>query len=179
MEARLPDTPTESAPPPAEAPPAPTRIITVAFDGACIPNPGPGGFAAVLINETTKAEKIVRGREPATTNNRMELRAAIAGLDALRPGAVVTMIGDSQYVVRGFGEWLPRWKARGWRGAGGKPVENRDLWEALDVAVARAASVTWTWTRGHAGHGLNERADTLANAEAVRAAAVRATAGLG
>jgi ribonuclease HI len=150
-----------------------TRIIVIAFDGACIPNPGPGGFGAVLVHETTKAEKIVRGGEPATTNNRMELCGAIAGLNALRPGAIVTMVGDSQLVVRGITEWLPAWKARGWRRADRKPIENRDLWEALEAAVARHQSVAWTWTRGHDGHVLNERADAIANEEAVKAAALR------
>lgn len=147
---------------------APQRLITIAFDGACLGNPGPGGYGAILVNETTGAEKIVRGRETATTNNKMELSAAIAGLNALRPGAHVTMLGDSQYVIKGITEWMPGWKARGWRAAGGKPVANVELWQALELAVARHASVTWTWVRGHAGHELNERVDRIASKEAQR-----------
>jgi hypothetical protein len=103
------------------------RAITIAFDGACLGNPGPGGYGAVLIHDATGKEKIVRGGDPATTNNRMELTAAIEALNALRPGASVTMIGDSQYVLKGMTEWLPGWKARGWRTAQRKPVLNVEL----------------------------------------------------
>lgn len=148
---------------------APERHITIAFDGACLGNPGPGGYGAVLVNDRTGRERIARGGEPATTNNRMELRAAIEALSELRPGAVVTMIGDSQYVLKGMTEWLRSWKAKGWRKSDGKPVLNRDLWEALDMAAARH-TLTWTWTRGHNGHTLNERADAIASEEATRAA---------
>src|SRR4051812_17412059 len=98
-------------------PGAPERHITIAFDGACLGNPGPGGYGAVLINESTKREKIVRGHDPATTNNRMEIMAAVEALNALRPGAFVTMIGDSEYVLKGMTEWMQGWKARGWRTA--------------------------------------------------------------
>jgi ribonuclease HI len=101
------------------------RRITIAFDGACLGNPGPGGYGAILIHEPTGREKIVRGGDPATTNNRMELTAAIEALNALRPGASVTMIGDSQYVLKGVTEWLPGWKARGWRTAQRKPEPRR------------------------------------------------------
>jgi ribonuclease HI len=142
------------------------RHITIAFDGACKGNPGPGGYGAILINERTGAEKIVKGREPTTTNNKMELSAAIAGLNALRPGAVVRMLGDSRYVVQGITEWLPGWKARGWKAAGGKPVANVELWQALEAAVARHESVMWEWVKGHAGNGLNERVDEIASGEA-------------
>ncbi|AWN38727.1 ribonuclease HI [Methylobacterium radiodurans] len=148
--------------------PAPVRHITIAFDGGCLGNPGPGGYAAILINDRTGREKIVKGGEPETTNNRMELWAAIEGLNALRPGAIVHMIGDSQYVIKGITEWLPRWKAQGWRGAGGKAVANADLWRGLDAAVERHESVAWTWVKGHAGHVLNERVDRIANGEASR-----------
>jgi ribonuclease HI len=144
-----------------------TRHITIAFDGGCIGNPGPGGYGAILINETTRAEKIVKGRDPATTNNKMELSAAIAGLNALRPGAMVTMLGDSQYVIKGITKWIPNWKARGWKTTGGKPVANVELWRALEGAVARHEKVTWEWVRGHNGHELNERVDRIANREAV------------
>ena len=145
------------------------REITIAFDGACLGNPGPGGYGAVLIHEPTGREKIVRGGDPATTNNRMELTAAIEALNALRPGAWVTMIGDSQYVLKGMTEWLPAWKARGWRTAQRKPVLNAELWQALEAAVAQHAAVRWTWVRGHNGHALNERADRIASEEASRA----------
>ena len=145
------------------------REITIAFDGACLGNPGPGGYGAVLINERTKDEKIVRGSDPVTTNNRMELTAAIEALNALRPGASVTMIGDSQYVLKGMTEWLPNWKARGWRTAQRKPVRNAGLWQALEAAVAQHADVRWPWVRGHNGHALNERADQIASEEASRA----------
>ena len=103
------------------------REITIAFDGACKGNPGRGGYGAILVNTRTGAEKIVKGREPNTTNNQMELTAAIAGLGALSPGAVVTMLGDSKYVIQGITDWLPGWKAKGWKAAGGKPVANKEL----------------------------------------------------
>ncbi|WP_336489304.1 ribonuclease HI [Methylobacterium nigriterrae] len=145
------------------------REITIAFDGACLGNPGPGGYGAILINTRTGREKIVKGREALTTNNKMELTAAIAGLNALSPGALVTMLGDSQYVIKGMTEWLPGWKSKGWRGAGKKPVANVELWQALETAVSRHFSVTWGWVKGHAGHDLNERADRIASAEAAKA----------
>lgn len=146
----------------------PLRRITIAFDGACKGNPGRGGYGAILVNEDTGREKIVKGRAPATTNNKMELSAAIAGLNALRPGAIVTMLGDSQYVLKGIVEWLPGWKAKGWRTSAGKPVLNVELWQALELAVQQHESVAWTWVKGHAGHELNERVDGLASEEASR-----------
>lgn len=147
----------------------PVRRILIAFDGACKGNPGPGGYGAILVNEDTGREKVVRGREAQTTNNQMELAAALAGLNALRPGAIVTMLGDSQYVLKGMTEWLPGWKAKGWRTAAGKPVANAELWMALELAVQRHQSVTWTWVKGHAGNELNERVDGIASGEALRA----------
>ena len=96
----------------------------------------------------------------------MEPSAAIAGLNALSPGAVVTMLGDSQYVTKGITEWLPGWKAKGWRGANKKAVANVELWQALEAAVSRHLSVTWEWVKGHAGHELNERVDRIASKEA-------------
>lgn len=125
-------------------------------------------YGAILLNTRTGAEKVVKGREANTTNNRMELTAAIAGLGALSPGAVVTMLGDSQYVIKGVTEWLPGWKAKGWKAAGGKPVANKELWQALEMAVARHESVEWVWVKGHAGHELNERVDGIASGEAER-----------
>ncbi len=125
-------------------------------------------YGAILVNTRTGAEKVVKGCEANTTNNRMELTAAIAGLGALSPGAVVTMLGDSQYVIKGVTEWLPGWKAKGRKAAGGKPVANKELWQALEMAVARHESVEWVWVKGHAGHELNERMDGIASGEAER-----------
>jgi ribonuclease HI len=147
-------------------PVAPERSITIAFDGACKGNPGPGGYAAILVNNHTQAETIVRGGEPRTTNNRMELRAAIEALNALPPGAVVTMIGDSEYVLKGMTAWMPAWKEKGWRTTKGKPVLNVELWQALEAAAAQHAVVRWTWVRGHDGHALNERVDQMASEQA-------------
>jgi len=147
-------------------PVASERHITVAFDGACKGNPGPGGYAAILVNNHTRAEEIVRGSEPETTNNRMELKAAIEALNALQPGAFVTMIGDSEYVLKGMTTWMPAWKARGWRTTKGKPVLNVELRQALDAAAAQHAEVRWTWVRGHDGHALNERVDQIASEQA-------------
>jgi ribonuclease HI len=147
-------------------PVAPERSITIAFDGACKGNPGPGGYAAILVNDHTQAETMVRGGEPQTTNNRMELRAAIEALNALPPGAVVTMIGDSEYVLKGMTAWMPAWKEKGWRTTKGKPVLNVELWQALEAAAAQHAAVRWTWVRGHKGHALNERVDQMASEQA-------------
>jgi ribonuclease HI len=99
----------------------------------------------------------------------MELTAAIEGLNAASPGASVTMVGDSEYVIKGVTEWLPGWKARGWRTSQGKPVANLELWKALEAGIARHVNVRWEWVRGHDGHALNERADGIASAEASRA----------
>ena len=118
------------------------------------------------MNNHTRAEKVVRGGEHETTNNRMELRAAIEVLNALKPGAFVTMIGDSEYVLKGMTEWMPAWKERGWRTTKGKPVLNAELWQALEAAVAQHAEVCWTWVRGHDGHALNERVDQIASDQA-------------
>jgi len=156
-------------------PAAPERHITIAFDGACKGNPGPGGYAAILVNAHTQTETVVHGSEPKTTNNRMELRAAIEALNALQPGAVVTMVGDSEYVLKGMTAWMPAWKKRGWRTTKGKAVLNAELWQALDAAVARHAEVRWTWVRGHNGHTLNERVDQMANQQARWAGVVGAS----
>ncbi len=135
-------------------------------DGACLGNPGPGGWGALL--RFGDRERELSGGEAQTTNNRMELMAAIAGLEALRKPCVVELTTDSQYVMRGIEEWLPRWIAKGWRTAGGEPVKNRDLWERL--AAARAPhKVTWRWVKGHAGHVENERVDRLARDAAIAA----------
>ncbi len=129
-------------------------------DGACRGNPGPGGWGVVLRAGTNVKE--LSGGEPATTNNRMELRGAIEALAALKKPCRVDLYTDSKYVRNGITEWLPVWRARGWRTADKKPVKNQDLWEALAELAARH-EVTWHWVKGHAGHPENERADELAN----------------
>ena len=129
-------------------------------DGACRGNPGPGGWGALLLAEGR--EKEICGGEPETTNNRMELTAAIRGLQALKKNCSVTVYTDSEYVRRGIDEWLDNWKRRGWKTAAKKSVKNQDLWQALDGAVSRH-QVTWRWVKGHAGDPGNERADELAN----------------
>jgi len=129
-------------------------------DGACRGNPGPGGWGVVLRAGSNVKELF--GGDPATTNNRMELRAAIEALTALKQPCKVDVYTDSVYVRSGIMEWLPAWRARGWRTADKKPVKNQDLWEALSAQAARH-DVTWHWVKGHSGHPENERADELAN----------------
>lgn len=129
-------------------------------DGACRGNPGPGGWGAIL--RFGDVEKEIYGAEAQTTNNRMELLAAISALDALNRRCHVVLTSDSEYVRRGITEWIGNWKRRGWMTANRKPVLNRDLWERLDAAASRH-EVDWRWIRGHSGHPENERADALAN----------------
>lgn len=129
-------------------------------DGACRGNPGPGGWGVLLRNGARERE--LCGGAEQTTNNRMELTAVIEALRALKHPCAVTVVTDSQYVMRGITEWMASWKRRGWRTADGKAVKNRDLWEALDRALANH-QVDWQWVRGHNGHLENERADALAN----------------
>ena len=129
-------------------------------DGACRGNPGPGGWGVVL--KSGGQVKELSGGEPATTNNRMELKAAIEALAALTKPCRVALYTDSAYVRSGITEWLPAWRARGWRTADKKPVKNKDLWEALS-AIAEQHEVSWHWVKGHSGHPENERADELAN----------------
>ena len=133
--------------------------VEIFTDGACSGNPGPGGWGAILRHGET--EKELSGGDPATTNNRMELMAAIAGLEALKRPCRVRLYTDGQYVRDGITRWLIGWKARGWRTADKKPVKNIDLWQHLDLAAA-PHNVDWIWVRGHAGHPENERADLLA-----------------
>jgi ribonuclease HI len=135
--------------------------VEIFTDGACSGNPGPGGWGAVLI--AGAHEKEISGGEPATTNNRMELMAAICALDALKQPSSVTLHTDSRYVMDGITRWMTRWKANGWRTSDKKPVKNEDLWRALEAAAARH-DVTWKWVEGHSGHVQNERADALARA---------------
>ena len=133
-------------------------------DGACSGNPGPGGWGALLIardGETVVRERALSGGEAQTTNNRMELLAAISALEALSRPSAITMVTDSAYVKGGITEWLPGWKRRGWRTSTGKPVKNEDLWRRLEAAAA-PHRIAWEWVKGHAGHPENERADELA-----------------
>lgn len=135
------------------------KQVEVHTDGACLGNPGPGGWGALLRYGATERELV--GAEAATTNNRMELMAAIAALEALSAPCEVTLHTDSQYVQKGLTEWLPGWVRRGWKTSGGEPVKNQDLWQRLQAAASRHR-VHWRWVRGHAGHVDNERVDRLA-----------------
>ncbi|HEX4896488.1 MAG TPA: ribonuclease HI [Solimonas sp.] len=136
------------------------KHVIVHTDGACKGNPGPGGWGALL--EFNGKVRELKGGELQTTNNRMELMAAIMALETLREPCQVTLYTDSSYVMQGLTEWLPGWKRRGWRTADNKPVKNQDLWQRLDAAAARH-QVQWQWVKGHAGHAGNEAADRLAN----------------
>lgn len=137
------------------------RPTVVAYtDGACKGNPGPGGWGVVLL--TDDARKELYGGERQTTNNRMEMTAVIEALAALKRSCNVTLWVDSQYVLKGMTEWLPAWKARGWKTASKEPVKNVDLWQRLD-ALAKLHTLEWQWVKGHAGDPGNERADELAN----------------
>jgi len=138
------------------------KEVTIHTDGACEGNPGPGGWATVLRHGTRARE--ISGGDPATTNNRMELQAAIEALQALKEPCQVELWTDSEYLRQGITEWLPGWKRRGWRTADKKPVKNEDLWRALDAAAA-PHQIRWQWLKGHAGHLDNERCDALARAE--------------
>ena len=134
--------------------------VEIHTDGACRGNPGPGGWGAVLATGSHTRE--LWGGEPHTTNNRMELTAAIEALAALKRGCRVQLYTDSQYVRNGITEWLPQWKKRGWKTADRKPVKNADLWLRLEQEIMRH-EVHWHWVKGHAGHPGNEQADALAN----------------
>jgi ribonuclease HI len=136
-----------------------TRRVTLYTDGACSGNPGPGGWGVVLL--FGEHRKNLCGGEQLTTNNRMELRAAIEGLQALTRACAVDLHTDSQYVKNGITSWIHGWKRNGWKTADKKPVKNEDLWRGLDEALARH-DITWHWVKGHAGHELNEEADRLA-----------------
>ena len=136
------------------------KQVQLITDGACLGNPGKGGWASILRYGDHKKE--MYGCEPHTTNNRMEITAAIEGLRMLKEGCVVEVVTDSEYVKKGITEWIAGWKKRGWMTAAKKPVVNRDLWEELDEQVNRHKT-TWTWTKGHASHADNNRADELAS----------------
>ena len=135
-------------------------MIEIYTDGACRGNPGPGGWAALLL--LGEHEREISGAEAHTTNNRMELTAVIRALEALKRPVRARVYTDSEYVRRGITEWLAAWKARGWRTADRKPVKNQDLWQRLDELRA-GHRIEWHWVRGHSGHPENERADALAN----------------
>lgn len=138
-----------------------SRRVTIHTDGACSGNPGPGGWGAIL--SFGAAEKELSGGQAETTNNRMELTAAIRALEALKRPCHVDLYTDSVYLRDGVTKWLSSWKARGWRTAAKKPVKNEDLWRALEDAMARH-DIAWHWVKGHAGDDMNERADVLARA---------------
>ena len=135
------------------------KFVEIFTDGGCRGNPGPGGWGALL--RYSDMEKELSGAAPQTTNNRMELTAAIMALEALREPCRVRLTTDSNYVRSGITEWMDDWKRRGWRTASKRPVKNRDLWQRLDEAAARH-QVEWRWVKGHSGHAENERADALA-----------------
>jgi ribonuclease HI len=144
-----------------------TTQAIIFTDGACLGNPGPGGYAAVVT--IAGQEQIIVGRDPATTNNKMEMTAAIKALEAVPHSTPVIIHSDSQYVIKGATQWLRGWKAKGWRKADGKPVMNQDLWQQMDALMV-GRKISWKWVKGHAGHPENERVDGLANGEAQRAA---------
>ena len=133
--------------------------VTIFTDGACSGNPGPGGWGAIL--RFGDVEKELKGGENPTTNNRMELMAAISALEALKKPTAVDLTTDSQYVRQGITSWIHNWKKNGWRTASKEPVKNVDLWQRLDAAL-KTHDVRWHWIKGHAGHAENERADQLA-----------------
>jgi ribonuclease HI len=136
------------------------KRVSIYTDGACRGNPGPGGWGALL--RFGELERELYGGEPDTTNNRMELRAAIEALSALKQACVVDLTTDSVYVRDGVTRWMDNWKRNGWRTAAKKPVKNQDLWQQLDAAMS-GHEVHWHWVKGHSGHPENERADQLAN----------------
>jgi ribonuclease HI len=137
------------------------KEVVIYTDGACSGNPGPGGWGALLIYEDRHTKEIMEGAFE-TTNNRMELTAAIEALNALKHGCTVTLHTDSTYVKDGITKWIENWKNNGWRTAAKKPVKNAELWVALDLAIIRH-QISWCWVKGHSGDEGNERADELAN----------------
>jgi ribonuclease HI len=145
---------------------AASGTVEIFTDGACSGNPGPGGWGALLRGHGSETE--LSGGEPATTNNRMEMMAAIAALESLDRGVHAVIFTDSRYLLDGITLWLPRWKTRGWKTADKKPVKNVDLWKRLEAALARHR-VEWRWVKGHAGHIENDRVDALARAAIDRA----------
>jgi ribonuclease HI len=141
------------------------KHISIHTDGSCLGNPGPGGWAALLRYQ--QKERELAGGEAQTTNNRMELMAAIVALETLTEPCRIDLYIDSQYVRQGITEWMPNWVRRNWKTAGGDPVKNRDLWERLHAAVGRH-TIEWHWVKGHSGDADNERVDVLARDQAIR-----------
>jgi len=141
------------------------KQVELHTDGACLGNPGPGGWAALLRYQGRERE--LTGGEAQTTNNRMELMAAISGLEAISEDCLVTLFTDSQYVRQGTTLWLPNWQRRNWKTSGGDAVKNRDLWERLHAAASRHA-IDWRWVKGHSGDADNERVDVLAREAAIK-----------
>jgi ribonuclease HI len=144
--------------------------VEIATDGACKGNPGPGGWGVIIRSGTRERE--LSGGESLTTNNRMELTAAIEGLNALKRPCRVTLSTDSRYVMDGLTKWIKGWQKNGWKTAAKQPVKNADLWQAL-LAAAKPHRIEWLWVKGHAGHPDNERADKLASDAAVAASRAR------
>lgn len=142
-----------------------SKQVEVHTDGACLGNPGPGGWAALLRFQGRERELV--GGEPHTTNNRMELMAAISALEGLREPCTIILYTDSQYVRQGITLWMANWLRRGWKTSGGDPVRNRDLWERLQLATTRHR-IDWRWVKGHSGDPDNERVDELARIQAIR-----------
>ncbi len=138
----------------------PNNVVEIFTDGACRGNPGPGGWGALL--RYNGVERELYGYQPVTTNNQMELMAAIQALETLKRACDVVLTTDSQYVRQGITEWLAGWKRKGWKTAAGKPVKNQELWQRLDTAAAQH-KIDWRWVKGHSGHAENERVDQLAN----------------
>ena len=134
-------------------------MIEVYTDGACLGNPGPGGWGVLILADGEERE--LNGGEPETTNNRMEMLAAIRALEATAGEAAITLVTDSQYVKNGITSWIKGWKKNGWKNAAKKPVKNRDLWEQLDT-LTQDRTVEWKWVKGHSGHPENDRVDELA-----------------
>ena len=142
-----------------------SKTVEIHTDGACLGNPGPGGWGALL--RCKGRERELSGGDPATTNNRMELMGAIVALETLSEPCTVVLHTDSQYVRQGITLWMPNWVRRGWKTAGGDPVKNRDLWERLELATRRHA-IDWRWVKGHSGDPDNERVDVLARNAALK-----------
>lgn len=148
-----------------DASPSGRKTVDIHTDGACLGNPGPGGWGALL--RCKGRERELSGGDPDTTNNRMELMGAIMALETLSEPCTVVLHTDSQYVRQGITQWMPNWVRRGWKTAAGDPVKNRDLWERLEVATRRHA-IDWRWVKGHSGDPDNERVDMLARNAALR-----------
>lgn len=140
--------------------------VIIYCDGACLGNPGPGGYAALLVDEKSGQERMVYGQEKMTTNNQMELLAAIMGLSALTKPCEVRVYSDSQYVVKGMREWIAGWQKRGFRTAQNKPIANVDLWKKL-LELEKKHHISWHWVKGHSGHEQNERVDEIARTQAM------------